>query len=112
MKKLAFLVGMVSMLLCSPVAFVSCSTTTSTKEAVVFRTLKDTWTLTFNAYGAFCERIVQGKVSATDEVAADRAWNRFRATFKAALLIAKDNMSAPAPVDVQTTSGQLILITK
>jgi len=78
-----------------------------TREAIVFYTFADTWTVAHAAYRAHCERVVSGKVSKPDEIEIDAAWNTFRASFKVAFSLASQNWSAATPVDVQLAADQL-----
>ncbi len=94
-----------ALLLClSPVAvtvtFTGCAP--QTQEAKSFNSFRDTWTVTHTAYQAYCERVAQGKVTAEQERVADLAWNEFRARFRAALVTASANWSAPAPTAIKT----------
>jgi hypothetical protein len=91
-------------------ALVSCSgckSATTTQEAAVFRSFKDTWAVSHAAYGAFCERVVQGKVTAEQEAQADLMWNTFRSTFRTALVAAGRDWSAPPPTNVTALASQL-----
>lgn len=85
---------------------------TQTKEAQTFQTFKTTWTTAHAAYAQWCERVVQGKVTAAQEEQADNAWSLFRATFKAALLAASGNMAAAPPVNLQASANRVLELTK
>jgi hypothetical protein len=84
-----------------------CQSATVTQEAATYRTFKDTWTVSHAAYGAFCERVVQGKVTAEQEAQADRMWEAFRSTFRTALVAAGRNWSAPPPTNVTALASEL-----
>lgn len=99
-------------LVSAPLMMGGCAGTAATKEAVAFRTFQDTWALSHAAYAAHCERVVQGKVTRVDELAADRLWNRFRATFKTALVAASQNWNAPPPANVKALSAELVATLK
>lgn len=95
----------------STVGLVGCSTT-DTKEAIAYHSLKDTWNVAHAAYGAFCERVVQGKVTKDQEAQADLAWNAFRSTFRTALVAAGQNWSAAPPAEVKAGADKLTLTLK
>lgn len=103
-------------LVISPLAFTGCSLLRSdapvTQSAKTFRTLNDTWTLAFNAYAAFCERVAEKKVTPEQETQADRAWNRFREIYKNALTVAEANKNAAAPDAVVVASQDFIHLVK
>lgn len=101
-----------AVLLSSPGCSMFKSDTAPTKEAVAFRTFQDTWAISHAAYAAYCERVVQGKVTRADELNADRLWNRFRATFKTALVAASQNWNAPPPENVKSLSAELVATLK
>lgn len=96
------------LLIGAPAVFQSGCATATTSAAAKFRTFQDTWTVAHSAYAAWCERVVQGKVSKDQELAADRNWNRFRATFKTALTAAGQNWSAASPDNLNAASADLI----
>jgi len=85
---------------------------TQTAEAKTFQTFKATWTTAHAAYAQWCERVVQGKVTAAQEEQADNAWNAFRGTFKAALLADRGNMAAAPTADVKAKADQVLALTK
>lgn len=110
MKKLTslFAAFVLAITFLAPVAFTGCGTTTH--EAVVFHTFQDTWAAAHAAYGGFCERVVQGKVSKEDEAKADAAWNRFREGFRVALKASSVNWSAATPAGIQQLANELLAI--
>ncbi len=77
-----------------------CATTST------FTTLKDTWTISYAAYRAYCDRVAQGKVTVEQQATADQAWNTFRATFRSAVMAAKNNQNAPVPPEVKAMAEQ------
>ena len=102
MKRILSLIVISAVLACSTATFTSCST--MTREAAVYNTFKSTWIVSKTAYGAWCEKVVQGKVSADAEVEADNAWNKFRAVFTTSFKLA--NLNWDAPTDAQLIDAQ------
>ena len=98
--KILSLICISAFLACSTITFTGCATTT--REAVVYNTFKSTWIVSKTAYASWCERVVQGKVSADAEVEADNAWNKFRSVFSSSFKLANLNWNAP-------TDDQLVL---
>jgi len=104
MKTIAILICAVAI----SIGFVGCQTSAPpTTEAVKFYTFKDTWTAVHSSYQAYCELVVQGKVSKADEAEVDKAWNQFRIGFKAAVMAA-NNGSRAAPADVEKLKDDFI----
>jgi hypothetical protein len=95
----------------APVILAGCSTT-DTREAVTYHSLKDTWNVAHAAYGVFCERVVQGKVTKEQEAQADAAWNLFRSTFRTALVAAGQNWSAAPPPEVNAMADKVVVTLK
>jgi len=87
--------------------FTGC-TTPQTREAIVFNTFKDTWTVAHAAYQAHCENVVTGKVSKEKEIKVDREWNRFRLAFKTALSVANQDWTQMPPASLDVAEQQLI----
>lgn len=103
------------LLLCGLLSFgvVGCASlqsTPPTREAVVYYAFRDTWSGAHEAYKGFCELVVLGKVSKADEADVDKAWNRFRVGFKAALLAANNDWSAVTPASVIAQKDDLITL--
>lgn len=96
--------------ICAVANFTGCQSPAAkpTREAVVYYTFADTWTVTHNAYKAHCERVVQGKVSPKDEAEIDAAWNKFRASFKLAFQAASQDWNAATNEDVRRISDELL----
>lgn len=90
-------------------SFTGC-TTPQTREAVVFNSFKDAWTVAHSAYQAHCENVVRGKVSAEKEAKVDEAWNKFRLVFKASLAVAHQDWSKPAPATLDAAERQLLIL--
>lgn len=89
--------------------FTGC-TTPQTREAIVFNTFKDTWTVAHSAYQAHCENVVSGKVSKEKELKVDREWNRFRIIFKTALAAANQDWKQMPPASLDVAEKQLLLL--
>jgi hypothetical protein len=88
-----------------------CQTTKpQTQEAVVFNSFASTWAIALAAYDGYSELAVQGKVSAEDQRDIDRAWNRFRETFKFALRTSQNNWQATSPDEVTRLKDDLIIL--
>lgn len=87
--------------------FTGCKTP-QTREAIVFNTFKDTWTVAHAAYQAHCENVVSGKVSKENELKVDREWNRFRVIFKTALVAANQDWKQMPPASLDVAEKQLI----
>ncbi len=90
---------------------VGCSTVT-TQEAKTYNSFRDAWAVTHAAYQSWCERAVQGKVTSEQEIQADKAWNAYRATFRAAFVAASQNWNAPVPPEIKTLSTQTTAMLK
>jgi hypothetical protein len=87
--------------------FTGCSTP-QTREAVVFNTFKDTWTVAHAAYQAHCENVVTGKVSKENEIKVDEAWNKFRLAFKTSLALSNQDWSKAPPASLDAAEQQLL----
>lgn len=85
-------------------------TTPQTREAIVFNSFRDAWTVAHSAYQAHCENVVRGKVSAEKEAKVDAAWNKFRLVFKASLAVAHQDWSKPAPATLDAAEQQLLIL--
>jgi hypothetical protein len=98
--------------LVAPVIFtIGCQTSAPpTSEAIKFYAFQDTWTTAHAAYQGWCERVVQGQVSAADEREVDELWNKFRAAFKMALIASRQDWTAAAPDDLVKLKNDLIII--
>ena len=90
-------------------SFTGC-TTPQTREAIVFNSFRDAWTVAHSAYQAHCENVVRGKVSAEKEAKVDEAWNKFRLVFKASLAVANQDWSKPAPATLDAAEQQLLIL--
>lgn len=96
------------MLFASAPVFTGCTLLQNTpKETLVYNTFKSSWTVAHTAYGVWCERVVQGKVSAEQEAAVDSAWNKYRAVFKVTFALANANWSAPTDASLADAEAQL-----
>ena len=84
-----------------------------TPEAKSFLTYKDTFDTARKAYDAFCEQVVQGKVSKANEARADAAWNSFRSAYKVAFVTsnAKDGDIPPESLRASLTNFTVLLTT-
>ena len=96
----------------APLTFSGCANNKPTPEAVAFLSFKSTWTATHAAYAQWCERVVQGKVTAAQEEQADNAWNLFRVTFRTALVEASGNMTAVPPDNLKAQANQVLALTR
>jgi hypothetical protein len=85
-------------------------TTPQTREAIVFNSFKDAWTVAHAAYQAHCENVVNGKVNKEKEAKVDAEWNKFRLVFKASLSVAHQDWSKPAPATLDAAEQQLLLL--
>lgn len=79
-----------------------------TKEAVIYFSLKDTWSATHAAYRGFKEQQAQGKVSTQDAADVDKAWNQFRDAMKLAVKASRDGFDAPTPESITKLKNNLI----
>ncbi len=93
----------------SVVTFSSCSTP-QTKEAIVFNSFKDTWSVAHAAYAGWCEQVVAGKVSPEKEDKVDAQWNTFRASFRLAFVASSKNWNAATPADVEQFKNELLAL--
>jgi len=93
----------------TPVFVTGCATTTTT-EAKVFYTFKDSWTLCHQSYATWTERVVLGKVTPEAEAKADAAWNKYRQSYKTALHIAKGSLDAGIPATLLATQNELLVL--
>ena len=100
-------IGIVALMLCS-CGITGCSTVPETREAIVFNTFKDTWTVAHSAYQAHCENVVRGKVSREKEAQVDAAWNNFRLVFKTTFRVAHQNWTLPAPDALSAAEMELL----
>ena len=108
MKKLSNIILAVCLLF-SP-AITGCVTTPKTHEAIVFNSFQSTWAIAHSTYQAYCELVVQGKVSAADQRDIDAAWNKFRSVFSFALRSASNNWSAASPSEVERIKDDLLIL--
>lgn len=104
---------LIASLAIAPVAFTGCGVfgiggKNITKEARVYYSFRDTWTVTHNAYAGWCERVVQGKVSKSDEQTVDKAWNDFRAAFKISFEGASKDWTKATPEDLTVYSQKVL----
>lgn len=89
--------------------FTGC-TTPPTKEAVVYNSFKDAWTIAHSAYQAHCENVVSGKVSKVKELEIDKAWNRFRLVFKTAFNAANHDWNKLPPATLDAAEKELLTL--
>lgn len=87
-----------------------CSTVPQTREAIVFNTFKDTWTVAHSAYQAHCENVVRGHVSREKEAQVDAAWNKFRLVFKTTFRVAHQDWKLPAPATLAAAERELLTL--
>jgi hypothetical protein len=81
------------------------------RQAVVFYTFKDSWSLAHVAYQQWSERVVLRKVTQEQSDRVDKAWNKYRLAFKVWFNLAVTDWSQPAPgqlVDAQLELTNLI----
>jgi len=114
MKRLASL-ALSCLLLTVPVVVVptlltGCSMFRGGTPTNQYASFKDTWAVSLAAYDAHCERVVQGKVPRSQEIAADAAWNQFRSSFRQAFVAASKNWSAAPPAQVKLYGQELIKV--
>lgn len=83
-----------------------------TKEAIVYYTFQDTWTLAHTSYEGWCERVVSGKTTKEQEQQVDAAWNKFRASFKISFAISRSDWTAPTPATLQGMEAELLQLIK
>ena len=108
MKKMQTLLLALSLALC-PLTFTGCKLFQNTPvETVKYYTFLDSWTLSKAAYDAWCERVVQGKISKADEASVDVAWNKYRTAFLSSLTVARQNWSAPTPANLAVIQRELL----
>ena len=88
-----------------PLVVTGCKNTT--KEAVVYYTIKDSYTLTHEAYKSWNELVVQKKVSKQAEAEVDAAWNNYRGAYAIAVLAARTSTS-PAGTNLVTIQTETI----
>lgn len=91
--------------------FSGCGTTSGnppTKEAIVYFTLKDTWTAARTAYRGFKEQQVLGRVKPKDAADIDKAWNEFRNGLRVAVNAAQGNYNVPTPENVAKLKQHLL----
>lgn len=77
-------------------------------EAVVFHTFKDSWDLSKTAYDGWSERVVMGKISKENSDEVDKVWNNYRAAFRSALLVARQDWNAVTPDNLRALQNQLL----
>ena len=107
MKRILSLICVSTFLACSSTTFTGCATP-QTREAVIFKSFKSTWIVSKTAYDVWCERVVQGKTTADAEVAADNAWNKFRAVFSSSFKLANLNWDAPTDAQLALAQDELL----
>ena len=114
MKRLSTLVLSCFLLLApaitAPVLFTGCSLFGRGTPNDQFANFKSTWDVSLAAYDAHLERVVLGKVPRAQEIAADAAWEQFRATFKQAFVAAAENWKAAPPEQVKLKGQHLIKV--
>ena len=91
----------------SVATFTGCQTT-QTREAAVFNSFRDTWTVAHSAYQAHCENVVLGKVSKEKEAQVDAAWNKFRLVFNTAVRLNSQDWRQLPPASVDVAERELI----
>lgn len=81
-----------------------------TREAQIYYTFKDTWTVAHKAYQGFCERVVQGKVSKESETKVDARWNQFRAAFKISFRAANQDWTQPSDAELNRLRDEVLTL--
>lgn len=77
-------------------------------ETIVFNTFKDSWDLSKTAYDGWSERVVLGKVSQESSDKVDVVWNKYRAAFRSAIALARNDWSAATPESLRTIQFELL----
>jgi hypothetical protein len=90
--------------------FTGCASGPQTREAVVYKSFRSTWTTVLAAHDVYCERAVLGKVKPEDMVKVDAAWNRFRAVFKVTFTVAQRDWTLPAPATLDAAERELLAL--
>lgn len=88
--------------------FSGCGSAPVTREARVFYSYKDTWSITRAAYGGWCERVVAGKVSKASERKVDAAWNSYRLAFKVSFQAAQNDWNAMTDANLDALRLELL----
>lgn len=107
-KRIGALVLTALFVSCTPAILTGCKTTDTTREARIYYSFRDTWIIGHTAYGAWCERIVDGKISKADERKVDKAWDDFRDAFKLALQLSNHQWGEASPDKVDRLRDDLI----
>jgi len=95
-----------------PVFVTGCATPERTHEAVINDTFHTTYRAAKEAYLAYCDLVIQNKVSKEKEARADAAWNDFRDKFSAAFKLASNDWNALTPDQVRLFTVQFIAFLK
>lgn len=108
MKKLLLLLCLLCPLLLLPSG---CSSNDKpTAEAVVYQTLKDTWTIVDHAMQGYGIQVRAGKVSEATQAKIDAAHEKFRLSFLGAVKLAKHNWLEATPQSVSVLAAELLAL--
>jgi len=95
-------------LLSVPIGFTGCSTTNTTREAIIYYTFKDTQTIVHRAYDVFAERVVLGKVSASNQKDVEDAYVKYQDLFRTEFVAAQLDLSKPAPDELRKLADEVV----
>jgi hypothetical protein len=105
MRKLLGLIAG-AMLLVGPVVFTVTQTgCTMTQNRITYQTLYGIGKATDNAYMAYNDMVVAGKIAPASLEKVGKAWTTYRLAYNAAVSVAQLNLNAPAPTNVIEASN-------
>lgn len=98
-----------ALILCLPLSFALVQTgCTTTQQTITYNTLHATAVTVDNAYSAFWDMVVAGKVTKSGQQKVQDARAKYQLAFEKAVIAAKMDYNALTPVDVQALAVDLI----
>ncbi len=113
MKTLRLLI--VALLLCATPTFTGCKMFVNMPaETVKYYSFLDSWTISKAAYDGWCERVVSpgSTITKGSEAKVDAAWNKYRAGFQSAMVIARQDWTVATPATVLALQTELLNLIK
>lgn len=106
MKRILSSILIATCLLSAPITFTGCGTTSH--EAIIYYTFRDTQTLVHRGMDVFAENVVLGNVKPGKKAEVEAAYKTYQTAFKLALMATSGDLNQPVAANVQRLADELI----